>query len=318
VGGYRAMAYLALDTETTGLGFWDTAFCVSYAGRGRDGGILSGVLYMDEYDDSTIGATVRRAELVFHNAKFDVQKLVLAGVMEAPDWTRIHDTECLSHLVNEQQPKALKRLAKELLGLDTDEQEVLRTARRKLKLTKADGYDALPREVLEPYARKDAEFTLLLFEYLWPLVQGDADLLRLYREEQELMGVLYDMEQAGLGVDMAYVNDFTKEIAGEILETDFMIRDLTGDEDFNPNSPVQLKKAFEKRGIELESTSKDVLKGMDDELAAAILKLRHGTKLYSSYMKPLQHEVRDGVLHPNHKQWGTKGRRFSAGATEDS
>lgn len=305
--------YLALDTETTGLGFWDTAFCVSMAWREPDGTLMSVVEEVD-----AIAEISTEDEWVFHNAKFDVQKLVLAGLLDEPNWARIHDTECLSHLVNEQQPKALKRLAKDLLGLDTDEQEVLRAARRKLGLTKADGYDALPWEVLEPYARKDAEFTLLLFEYLWPIVQADPDLLRLYREEQELMMVLYDMEQRGLGVDMEYVNDHTKVLAGSILELDLRLRDMTGDEDFNPNSPVQVKKALAARGLTLESTKKDVLKQLDDELVTTLLQLRHDSKLYSSYFKPLQTEVRDGVLHPNHKQWGTKGRRFSAGASEES
>jgi len=305
--------YLALDTETTGLGFWDTAFCVSEAFR-DEGELISNVYYLPHPE-----AIFVCKELVFHNAKFDVQKLVLAGAIKGPlDWTEIHDTECLSHLVNEQQPKALKRLAKELLGLDTDEQEVLRTARRKLKLKKADGYDALPREVLEPYARKDAEFTLLLFEHLWPLVEGDPDLLRLYREEQELMGVLYDMEQQGLGVDIEYVNNHTKELAGSILELDLRLRDMSGDENFNPNSPIQVKKVLAERGLDLESTNKNVLKAVEDELVDILLQLRHDTKLYSSYFKPLQAEVREGILHPNHKQWGTKGRRFSAGATDEA
>ena len=311
------MAYLALDTETTGLGFWDTAFCVSAAWRTPDEGLLESHVW---YDNLSLDQYMPKYDgFVFHNAKFDVQKLVLAGMMSPEiNWAKIHDTECLSHLVNEQQPKALKRLAKDILGLDTDEQEVLRSARRKLGLTKDDGYDALPREVLEPYARKDAEFTLLLFEYLWPIVQADADLLRLYREEQELMMVLYDMEQRGLGIDMEYVNDHTKVLAGSILETDLRLRDMTGDEDFNPNSPVQVKKALAERGLTLESTKKEVLQALDDELVTALLQLRHDSKLYSSYFKPLQVEVRDGVLHPNHKQWGTKGRRFSAGEAEDS
>ena len=313
------MAYLALDTETTGLGFWDTAFCVSWAHRQEAGDSDPGVMRSGVYyEPGQVNNWHLWDGLVFHNAKFDVQKLELAGAGLPLDWTKIHDTECLSHLINEQQPKALKRLAKELLGLETDEQEVLRTARRKLKLTKADGYDALPREVLEPYARKDAEFTLLLFEFLWPLVKRDPDLLRLYREEQELMGVLYDMEQQGLGIDMEYVNNYTKKLAGAILETDLHLRDLTGDENFNPNSPVQVKTALSERGLNVESTKKEVLQALDDELVSLLLKLRHDSKLYSSYLKPLQAEVKDGILHPNHKQWGTKGRRFSAGEADEA
>jgi len=306
------MQVLALDTETTGLSYWDTAFCVSAAWR-NDKGELESVVYYD----NTFRVPPAVSDFVFHNAKFDLQKMQLSSLLATWDWRNIHDTECLIHLVDEQQPKALKRLAKDLLGLDTDEADVLRAARTKLKLTKKDGYDALPRDVLEPYALKDAEFTLLLFEHLWPIVSNDAELLSLYREEQELMGVLYDMEAKGLGVDLDYVNEKAKELAGEILATDLHIRDMVGDEDFNSGSWQQITAALAERGIKVGSTAKAVLVTLDDDLARAILSIRHNTKLYSTYFKPLQAEVKDGILHPNHKQWGTRGRRFAAGKVED-
>lgn len=312
--------YLALDTETTGLGYWDTAFCISWAWR--DGEIHSGV----EYDFTPLEWRDTYEGLVFHNAKFDVQKLVQAGVLPSVlDWTCIHDTEAMSHLLNEQQPKALKRLAKEILGLETDEQEALRAARRKLGLTKADGYDALPREVLEPYARKDAEYTLLLFEHFWPQIQEDEVLLRLYREEQELMGVLYEMEGRGLGTDMQYVNYEAKHLAGEILEADLWLRDEAGEgswtekgQEFNYGSWQQLLEVLQGRGHKVDSTKKEVLEQLNDEFASRLLALRKGKKVYD-YFRAIQTEVGpDGILHPNFKQWGTRGRRFSSGSEDDS
>lgn len=284
--------------------------------RDDKGDLWSQVIF--DPDAAWVGEFGRECEYVFHNAKFDLQKLQLAGILDEWDWYRIHDTECLMHLVDEQQPKALKRLAKDLLGLETDEAEVLRAARSKLKLRKADGYHALPRDVIEPYARKDAEFTLLLFEHLWPLVSEDAELLALYRTEQELMGVLYDMEAAGLGVDMEYVNDKTKELASEILQLDLHVRDLVGDEDFNPGSWQQITAALAARGHQVGSTKKAVLATLDDDLARDILDLRHVSKLYGTYFKALQGETREGILHPNFKQWGTRGRRFSSGANDEA
>lgn len=313
--------FLALDTETTGLGYWDTAFCVSYAWRDSDGELHSTVLYLDDINaKDLLHMKMDEAEgLVFHNAKFDLQKLGLAGI-ELPMhiWTfEIHDTEAMSHLLDEQQPKALKRLAKEVLGLETDEEAELRLARRKLKLRKKDGYQALPREVLEPYARKDAEFTLLLFEHFYPQIQADDQLRRLYAEEQELAQVLMKMEAAGLAVDMEYVNEETKRLAAKILETDLEIRDMVGDEDFNPGSWQQIQAAFKDRGITIESTSKAVLSAVEDPLAERILSLRHNTKMFATYFKALQAEVgEDHILHPNFKQWGTRGRRFSAGGVD--
>lgn len=305
---------LAVDTETTGLGYFDTPFCVTMAWR--DGGELF-TRYFDIDELTTVFTWLCSAEeLVFHNAKFDVQKLELVGI---PIWEhktpyQIHDTECLSHLLNEQRPKRLKGLAKELLGEETDEAQVLAAVRRKLKLRKSDGFDALPREVLEPYALKDAEFTLRLFELLYP--QLDEELLRLYKEDQELMVVLYDMEQAGIGLDLEYLRETAKEYAGKILTLDLKIRDMVGVEDFNPNSWQQIQAAFRDRGIDLVSTKKEVLVSLGDELAESILALRSAKKTHGTYLKNMLAEQRDGIIHPNFKQFGTKGRRFSSGSSE--
>lgn len=309
------MGFLAVDTETEGLGYFDQPFCVTFAYRG------AGYLYSEFVgieNRERIQQLLDGAEhLVFHNPKFDMQKLELVGFTFSQDCYHIHDTEALSHLLNEQRPKRLKSLAKELLGEETDEAKALAVARRRLGLRKEDGYSALPREVLEPYAIKDAEFTLRLFELMYPHVVNDDELHRLYREEQELMVVLYDMERRGMGVDVEYLEAMARDYARQILETDLIIRDLAG-EDFNPNSPKQIQVAFAERGITLESTAKKVLLEMDDELAQAIIRLRTLSKIHSTYLRAMLHEQRDGVIHPNFKQYGTRGRRFSSGGTEES
>lgn len=310
------MRVLALDTETTGLSYFDTPFLISSAWS-SNGEVHSATWDVGDPDlKSHMEAST--TDLVFHNAKFDLQKLELVGMFDWADWSpyQIHDTECMSHLINEQQPKALKRLARDILGRETDEEVVLRAARRAAGLRKADGYDKIPREVLEPYARADAEFTLALYETFWPLIENDPELLELYRGEQELLVVLYEMERAGLGVDMEYVNDQASTLALSVLEDDLAIRDMVGNEEFNPASPKQLLEALSARGVKVQSTAKAVLCEVDDDLARAVLRLRHNSKLHSSYFKALQQEVKDGVLHPNFKQWGTRGRRFSAGETE--
>src|SRR5689334_1926940 len=109
--------FLAVDTETTGLGFFDTPFCVTLALRDDTGELRSTYKELPADKESVIGILSAADNLVFHNAKFDIQKLELVGI---PVWEhktayQIHDTECLSHLLNEQRPKRLKSLAKELL-----------------------------------------------------------------------------------------------------------------------------------------------------------------------------------------------------------
>jgi len=307
--------YLAVDTETQGLSYHDQPFLVSEAWRNEGGELISNVFGVDDPD---ISFFPKRDELVFHNAKFDIQKLCMVGLLdrEKLDPYKIHDTELLSHLLDENRPKRLKALAESLLGETTDEAKELAAVRRKLKVKKSDGYDAIPREILEPYARKDAEFTLRIFEHLSPYVFGDPDLFRLYQQEQELLFVLLDMEAAGMAVDVNYLETTAKELANEILESDLFIRDMVG-EDFNPRSWQQIQAAFTERGIEVRKTDKATLAALDDELANAILKMRAAQKLHSTYIKPMLHEQREGIIHPNYRQWGTKGRRMSAGEAED-
>lgn len=315
--------YIALDTETEGVAYWDPAFCMTAAwiNDRPDGPVAVGHYF--EFGDPEVEAAARyiidrSPNLVFHNAKFDMQKLSLAGLFSPGDWdpVHIHDTEALAHLTDEHRPKRLKFLAKELLDEETDEQQVLREAFRKNKLRVSDGFHRLPREVLIPYAIKDAEFTIMLFDLLYPLVLAKDDLFGLYQREQKLTFVLLDMENRGMAVDLDYVEKTSKEYAKEILKTELAIRDITGIEDFNPNSPKQVAEAFLARGVELEGTGKAILNNVDDPLAKEILNLRTLNKMYGTYLKPLLHEQRDGIIHPSFRQHGAKTGRMSSGAAQ--
>lgn len=311
---------LAVDTETTGVAFFDIPVIVTTA-------------WVDWMDDNNVHTSyhtlpddadeVRRRlgeaeELVFHNAKFDIQKLALAGIldMDQMDPTSVYDTECLAHLLDEHRRKGLKFLAREILGEETDEEEVIRKARRKLGLTKKDGYDQLPREVVEPYARKDAEFTIRLHDILRPLVEGSEDLSRLHRLEQRLTFTLLRMECRGMGVEVEYVEETARQYASEALALEMDIRDYVGSETFNPNSPKQVTEAFLAAGLDLESTNKATLAGVDHELAEKILRLRTLKKMHGTYLKAILDEQRDGVLHPSYRQHGTRTGRMSSGEQE--
>lgn len=302
--------FLAIDTETTGVGYFDTPFCISTAWR------YEGELKSDVRFDNTLVVPPGFTQFVFHNAKFDLQKLALSGALKTWDWRDIHDTEAMIHLLNEQQPKALKRLAKDILELETDEATALRAARKKLGLTKADGYDALPNDIIAPYARRDAEFTLLLAEHLYPQIESEPTLAELYAQEQELLGVLFQMEEAGLMVDEGYVASTTRSLAAAVLEADLNLREMTGNEDFNPGSWQQILAVMKERGIDLPDTKKKTLASVDDEFAQTLLVLRHNKKTFD-YFKAIQGETKNGILHPNFKQWGTRGRRFAAGEADD-
>lgn len=314
------MSVLAVDTETTGVAYHDVPFCVTFAWDGQDG-IQSE--YVD-LDDRKNHEYVRRMllsgadELVFHNAKFDMQKLALVGlfVPDERDPLTVHDTEALAHLLDEHRPKGLKALARDVLGEETDEQEAIRAAKKEAKLRAKDGYHLLPREVVVPYALKDAEFTLRLWHEFYPKLSKHDDLLRLYQTEQRLCFVLLEMEGRGMALDLAYVESTAKSYKGKSLALELDIRDMVGSEEFNPNSPKQVTEAFDALGISLESTSKESLRAVDHPLAQKILELRTINKMHSTYLKPLLEESRDGIIHPWFRQHGAKTGRMSSGGAE--
>lgn len=308
---------LAVDCETTGISYFAMPFMWTIAWTDSEGNVHSE--YYDGANPPGLRERLNEAEeLVFHNAKFDLQKAALAGVLNPADLRpeNVYDTECLAHLLDEHRRKGLKYLAREILGEETDEDEVLRTERRKLKLTKKDGYDKLPREVVVPYALKDAEFTIRLHDILRPQVEANPDLSRLLRLEQRLTFVLLRMEQRGMGISAEYVEKTAREYASKALGVELAIRDRVGNEEFNPNSPKQIADAFEALGISAPSTNKATLQELDHELGNQILELRTLRKMHGTYLKPMLEEQRDGILHPSYRQHGTRTGRMSSGAAE--
>lgn len=316
--------YVAVDTETTGVAFFDTPFCVTIAWNDAAGGTVpvEGHYFELGFDKRIEAALIKllsaTPNLVFHNAKFDLQKLALVGLLDSNvlDPHTVWDTECLAHLLDEHRVKRLKVLAKDILGEETDEDEVLKVARRKNKLRKEDGYDLLPREVVIPYAIKDAEFTIRLLHNLKPQLDKIPDLVSLNRMEQELTFTLLGMETRGMGIDLEYVETTAKEYGKRALVQEMLIRDMTGDEEFNPNSPKQIMEAFAAMGMELDGTDKLTLRKAEHPLASAILELRSVKKMHGTYLKPMLAEQRDGILHPSFRQHGTKTGRMSSGGAE--
>lgn len=299
---------MAVDTETTGLGFYDTPFCATLTWRGREGDLKSAYISLEGE-----GADLRRRILtsvltmprtwVFHNAKFDLQKLELIRALPKK-WRdkEIADTQVIHSLLDENDRQGLKHLARKILGEETNEEDVLKKVRRQLGLKKDDGYQHIPRKIIAPYALKDTEFTLRLYEALRPKLPADLEIS--YQREIELITVLLDMESNGIALDVPYLETTTSDYGVRVMEGWEKIVNLTGRPDLNPNSPAQLKVAFAARGVDIESTAVATLQTVTDELARAILDFRSDSKMHKTYLKTLLTEQRDGIIHP----WFNPGR----------
>ena len=317
---------IAIDTETSGLGFHDAAFCATLTWRDpKNGELRSGYISLEDDDhrcwSSLTAILARTPTWIFHNAKFDLQKLILVGAISAGQLEKhtIHDTQEIWHLIDENERKALKWLAGTVLRESTNEAAVLRKVRRKLGLTKDDGFQHIPREFIVPYAMKDTGFTYRLFEIGMRRLEavGDPDLLALYRREIDVGLVLLRMEANGLALDMPYLEATTAEYGARVMEGWQTIVDLTGKPDLNPQSPAQLKVAFEERGIYLDSTAVSELRGLNDELADAILAYRSDKKIHTTYLAGLLREQRDGLVHPWFNLAGARTGRMSSGSASN-
>ena len=307
---------LAIDTETTGVGWHDEAFMISIAtSKGSDvydKRIMSNAEWWDII--TIISMRLSKADkIIMHNAKFDIQKLCRLGIPISVFVDKFEDTQAIAHLIDEHQSTGLKFLAKKYLNESTDEDETIKVYRRKNKLKKETGYEPIPNEILAPYAAKDAEFTLRLYEVL--RARLSADLLPLYQIEKDLTLSLLGIEARGMQVDREYVKTKRKEYGDRIYQTKARIAELSGSE-FNPQSPAQVIEALAQRGVRVEKTDKATLASVDDELASLIVSLREDNKIKATYFDAMSDEARTGILHPNFRQHGTRTGRMSSGAAE--
>jgi len=326
---------VAVDTETSGVAFFDAAFCVTVAWQRADGTYDAHYLELVSADafETAVAILVNTPVWVFHNAKFDLQKLILAGLITRSevDEHTIEDTEALAHLLDPNADKKLKRLAMEYLDWDdtievekkngegtylvSAEKYHLDAARRKLKVKKEDGYGVLPREVLIPYAVADALMTIELYDQLRRRMNGRAQPLQdLYAREMELALVLLDIEAAGMRVDMDYVNSTIKKLTGFMAQQEKVIKSLSGRDEFKDHH-AWIKPVLLDLGIDVDNTQADTLEEIEHPIVAAILEYRRLKKLYD-YFHAIQREQRDGILHPGFRQHGTKTGRMSSGKVD--
>lgn len=308
---------LAIDTETTGVGWHDEAFMISVATREwshvYDKRLCEHSKDWNDAVETVSTMLIDCDKIIMHNAKFDIQKLCRLGIPLSIFKDKFEDTQAIAHLIDEQQSTSLKYLARTVLGEQTDEDEVLKVWRRKNKIKKEEGYEPIPNEILAPYAAKDAEFTLRLYEVLRN--QMPEDLQPLYQIEKDLTLALLGIEAKGMQIDKTYVKKQRQEYGDRIYKLKRVIGNLAGEE-FNPQSPKQILEVFAQRGLRITATDKATLSALDDELAVAIVELREANKIKSTYFDGLHDEASDGILHPNFRQHGTRTGRMSSGTAE--
>jgi len=175
------------------------------------------------------------------------------------------------------------------------------------------------------YAAEDADVTLRLHLTLWPAIEHEPLLKRLYEDfEQPLIGVLQRMEHRGVLIDRERLRSQSGELARRAEELKTQAHAEAGT-DFNLDSPKQLQQIlFEKMQIPVlrktptgqPSTAEDVLEELADShtLPRLILDYRSIAKLRSTYTEklPTQVDAHTGRVHTSYHQAVAQTGRLSS------
>lgn len=153
----------------------------------------------------------------------------------------IWDTMLVQAFFDPMESVALKKTAKRLFGQDADSEQrdlVAAMGKQGVGLTKR--YDLTPWPIMSPYAAKDAELTLLLFEHQQERIElGDhpPKLWEQIDKDRELMRVLYRMERRGLSYDV----ESSRQGATDLH---YWMGGIEIDLPFNPNKLAEVKKFY--------------------------------------------------------------------------
>jgi DNA polymerase-1 len=257
-------------------------------------------------------------EKIAHNMKYDLKVLHRYGLhIEGP----VFDTMIAQYLINPESKQGMDFLATYYLNYQPISIETLIGKKGKNQGNMA---DLRPEEIAD-YACEDADITFQLKQLLEPEIQKPHLYHLFYDMEMPLVQVLKDIEQEGIAIDTAALDQFSKELDSRITELDQEILDAAG-ENFNIDSPKQLGEIlFEKLKISSKAkktktgqyaTSEDILQKHehDHPIIPMILEYRQLRKLKSTYVDPLPTlcDRIDGRIHSNFMQTVTATGRLSS------
>ncbi|MDG1914356.1 MAG: DNA polymerase I [Crocinitomix sp.] len=185
--------------------------------------------------------------------------------------------------------------------------------------------DLEPAQVTD-YACEDSDITWQLKEIFQSEIEKDHLKDLFYKMEMPLARVLKDMEVEGINMDVPGLAIFSKELEVDLIQLEKNIKELTGVEDFNLDSPKQLGEVlFDHMQIDPNAkktktgqykTGEEVLSKLEHkhEIIPLILNYRSLKKLKSTYVDSLPLLVNEstGRIHTSYMQTVAATGRLSS------
>jgi len=319
----------AIDTETTSVNYMDAelvgfSFAVS---PGRAAYLPVAHDYPGAPDQISLETAITALRPVLENSaiakvgqnlKYDMSVLARYGVaIEGP----IHDTMLQSYVLNS---VATRHNMDALAGYYLD-RKTIHFEDVAGKGAKQLTFNQVPLEAAGDYAAEDADVTLQLHHCLYPQLQAEPSLSRVYSDiDMPLVRILSEVERRGTLVDGRMLKQHGAELADRLNELTQEVWALAG-ENFNLDSPKQLQVIlYDKMGLPVlkktpggqPSTAEPVLVDLaqDYELPEKILAYRSLAKLKSTYADklPLDINRETGRIHTSYHQAVTATGRLSS------
>lgn len=321
---------IAIDTETYGLEWFKSraerkphVFGVSVAVR--DGESVKS-WYWDIRESphvmSWLGDLVKAGvKFVNHNIKFDIHSLAVTGVLLDPakcectmiraalidEHLREYSLDFLSakYLKKRKEHEIYSEMSKMFGGPDT----------RKAQMP---NISMAPSNIVEPYAKVDAELALELWEWQEREIERQ-DLFKIVKFEQELFPHIVEMESKGIRVDVERANSTVDKLNERIDAMQDELDELAGFH-VNPNPSESIKKLFKPERVDgvwklldgtvcpetpsgAPSLGADTLRSMTHPCANLILSTRKLIKTRDTFVKGhILSNVYDGYVFPNINQ----------------
>lgn len=272
-------------------------------------------------------------EIIFHNAKFDLDILRKEGFKI--DKINYHDTLIMSWLCNENKHShKLKDLAASVLKIKKENITTFTDIGNKPELAQ---FGILPKseykkaldewiEKMGDYCLKDCEYTYKLF-FKFKIILEKEDIWKEYYElEMPFVKVLLGMEHRGIKIDVKYLQELGEILDKKIIKLSAEIYKEVG-RDIDINSAKQLREyLFIEKKYNLPeqyrtpkgefstdvSSLKYLAKIEKIKIADLLLKYRELSKLNSTYVKGMLEDAREGIIYPSFNQIGTVTGRLSS------
>jgi len=245
---------------------------------------------------------------VGQNIKYDMTMLKWYGFALKGN---IYDTMLANYVIEPDGKRSMDMLSAKYLSYQPVSIETLIGKKGKGQHSMRD----VPHEQIKEYAAEDADVTLQLKQAFDPmLVQKQVK--RVFDEvENPLVPVLIEMEYEGVGLDVDFLREYSKELELDIRKAEENVYKHAG-VNFNIGSPKQLGEVlFEVMKIDAGqkktktgqyATGEDILQKLrhKHQIVEDILAYRELTKLKSTYVDALPTLInpRTGRLHTSYNQ----------------